>query len=128
MITNRSEGDGAKLEALAARPASRNAPQGPKAASKTKIRPRHVKQGQRTPSKQDRVLAMLRQKDGTTTPALMKATGWQQHSVRGFLSGVVRNKLKLKLVSTKVGDQRLYRIVDKAPAKADGRRTKRQPA
>jgi hypothetical protein len=71
---------------------------------------------------------MLRQKEGTTIPAVMKATGWQQHSVHGFLSGVVRKKLKLKLVSTKVDDKRIYRIVDKSPAKTGGRQANRQPA
>jgi hypothetical protein len=40
----------------------------------------------------------------------MKATGWQQHSVRGFLAGVVRKRLKLKLDSEKLGGQRVYRI------------------
>jgi len=40
----------------------------------------------------------------------MKVTGWQQHSVRGFLAGVVRKRLKLKLVSKKVNGNRIYQI------------------
>jgi len=40
----------------------------------------------------------------------MKVTGWQQHSVRGFLAGVVRGRLKLKLTSNKVNGNRIYQI------------------
>jgi hypothetical protein len=53
---------------------------------------------------------MLRSPTGTTIAAIMKATGWQPHSVRGFLAGVVRQRLQLKLVSKKVDGNRIYQI------------------
>jgi hypothetical protein len=61
-------------------------------------------------SKQTRVIALLSSTGGTTIAAMMKATGWQQHSVRGFMAGVVRKKLKLKLDSKKIDGTRVYRI------------------
>jgi hypothetical protein len=67
-------------------------------------------EGGRT-TKQARVVALLRSPAGATIAAMMKATEWQQHSVRGFLTGAVRKKLKLKLNSTKSDGHRVYRIV-----------------
>jgi hypothetical protein len=61
-------------------------------------------------TKQSRVIAMLQSPGGVTIAAMMKATSWQQHSVRGFLAGVVRKRLKLKLGSKKIDGERVYRI------------------
>src|SRR5215208_3359623 len=77
-------------------------------------------------SKQSRVIAMLRSPSGTTIAAMMKATGWQQHSVRGFLAGVVRKRLKLTLASKKVDGERVYRIQSGGGSKSVSRRSKRR--
>jgi hypothetical protein len=72
-------------------------------------------------TKNARVVAMLQDRAGTTIAAIMAATGWQQHSVRGFLAGVVRKRLGLNLVSERSDSGRVYRIVDDEalPARAD---------
>ncbi len=63
-------------------------------------------------TKHARILAMLRTPAGATIAAIMAATEWQQHSVRGFLAGVVRKKLALNLVSELTDNGRVYRIKD----------------
>jgi len=77
-------------------------------------------------SKQSRVIAMLQSPAGATVAAMMQATGWQQHSVRGFLAGVVRKRLKLKLGSNKVDGTRVYRVATGDSGKPGARRSKRQ--
>lgn len=79
-------------------------------------------------SKQSRVIAMLQSPAGATITAMMKATDWQQHSVRGFLAGVVRKKLKLNVVSEKVDGTRVYRIDGGSSAAAKGRQPRRRAA
>ena len=80
-------------------------------ASKTKAaktKPTGKPQPAPKETKQGQVLALLHQ--GTTIAAIMQATGWQQHSVRGFFAGVVRKKLGLNLTSKKTEAGRIYRI------------------
>jgi hypothetical protein len=79
-------------------------------------------------SKQAQVVEMLRSPTGTTIAAVMKATGWQQHSVRGFFAGVVQKKLHLKLNSEKVDGHRIYRVVDAARPHSGSRRQSRSAA
>jgi hypothetical protein len=69
---------------------------------------------------------MLQSPAGVTIAAMMKATGWQQHSVRGFLAGVVRKRLKLKLNSKKVDGSRVYQIASGNSSKATSRQSKRR--
>ena len=71
---------------------------------------------------------MLRSPSGATLAALTKATSWQSHSVRGFLAGVVRKRLKLDLKSAVVEGIRIYQITDEHGAmpvetKSDGRKS-----
>jgi Protein of unknown function (DUF3489) len=75
-------------------------------------------------SKQSRLIAMLQSPAGATIAAMMKATGWQQHSVRGFLAGVVRKRLKLKLGSKKVDGVRVYQIADDDGGRRGPRRSR----
>ena len=91
----------------------RKQPRASKARSAPKVRSGPKR---RSNSKKARVLGLLRRPSGATIASLMQSTGWQQHSVRGFLAGVVRRKLGLKLESEKSQGARVYRIVaGKAP-------------
>ena len=69
---------------------------------------------------------MLQSPTGATIAAMMKVTGWQQHSVRGFLAGVVRKRLKLKLCSKKVDGIRVYQIARGDIGKSSLTRSKRR--
>jgi len=76
-------------------------------------------------TKSTSLIALLKTKRGATLPEMMKATGWQQHSVRGFLAGVVRKKLKLKLNSQKIDGSRVYQIAGGDGGKSGRRQSKR---
>jgi hypothetical protein len=89
-----------------------------KKASKALRRPKSQKgaksgPGAREGSKAAKVLDLLRRTDGASLKELMKAIGWQAHSVRGFLSGTIGKKMGLKLASAKSENgERRYSIKD----------------
>src|SRR2546427_336842 len=112
-----------KRSAVAARKSARKKHRLGKAKTKTGLR-----RESRPSSKQGRVLAMLGRPEGATIAAIMRATHWQQHSVRGFFAGVVRKRLGLDLSSEKVDGGRVYRIVHSGGARSVSRRSRRRAA
>src|ERR1035438_8783005 len=82
-------------------PAKPNAPKAAKAKA----------EGVREGSKTATILELLRQPGGATMAKLMKASGWQKHSIRGFLSGTVGKKMGLTVTSSKGQDgERIYSL------------------
>jgi len=108
----------------------RNSPKShPKAASSTKAArgPKGRSPGAKTgaaakparESKQAQVLSLLKERAGATLEQMKALTGWQSHTVRGFISGVIKKKLGLNVSSERVADSddRRYRIVSAASAR-----------
>jgi hypothetical protein len=81
---------------------------------KTSVAKSKGKSGRLSPpvSKKDAVLAMLRRPKGATISNLMRATGWQEHTVRGFFAGTIRKRLALNLVSDRSDGERTYRVIN----------------
>jgi Protein of unknown function (DUF3489) len=97
----------------------RVAPSKPKSGKKASSAQRRAKStkaaksgpGAREGSKAAKVLDLLKRSGGVTLKELMKATGWQPHSVRGHLSGTVGKKMKLTVDSAKDADgERRYSV------------------
>jgi hypothetical protein len=104
----------------------------PKAAARSTARKSATRAARKRPTasskpaagpytKHARVIAMLKKPSGATIAAIMVLTDWQQHSVRGFLAGIVRKKLGLNLVSDQTDKGRVYRIKESrtSPAATD---------
>ena len=82
------------------------AAKGRKTAAKAAAKPAATRDG----SKKAKVLGLLQRKGGAILTQIMKATGWQAHSVRGFISGNLAKKMGLNVESAKRDDDRVYRI------------------
>src|SRR6202171_1632061 len=95
-----------------------------KPKSRARSAPVSYKPATSSNTKQARIIAMLRTPAGATIASLVTATEWQQHSVRGFLAGVVRRKLGLNLVSEQTDKGRVYRIRDGRASSAAADRVK----
>ena len=79
-------------------------------ASPRPTRKQHAHKGRKN-TKQAQVLALLKRSGGATLQHLMRATGWQAHSLRGFISGALGKRLRLKIESFKTArGERAYRI------------------
>jgi hypothetical protein len=80
---------------------AKNATKGAKSAKSSKKKSTGARQG----SKTGQILDLLKRSGGATLKELMKATGWQAHSVRGFLSGTLGKKMGLTVTSIKADDE-----------------------
>jgi hypothetical protein len=69
----------------------------------------------KAPTKLEALLTLLRRHEGARLDEMMTATGWQAHSVRGALSGAIKKKLGLAVVSEKTDAGRVYRISAQGP-------------
>jgi hypothetical protein len=116
------DGGGATEAATAAPKQASNAKVPAKQPKKAKTAKPKAAKGKRTKggdkpaaardgSKKAEILALLQRKDGATLAQIMKATGWQAHSVRGFISGTLGKKMGLTVNSVRREDgERVYSI------------------
>jgi hypothetical protein len=82
-----------------------------KRATPKKKAPKSARNDAREGSKTAMILDLLKRPGGATAKELLKATNWQPHSLRGFLSGTVGKKTGLAVISTKGEDgERTYSV------------------
>jgi hypothetical protein len=63
-------------------------------------------------TKQAKLIDLMKRPEGATVEQIAKATGWQQHTIRGAISGALKKKLGLKVEATKVEGGTVYRITE----------------
>ncbi|MDP5308670.1 DUF3489 domain-containing protein [Paracoccus spongiarum] len=74
-------------------------------------KPEAIAAAQRPGTKQAQLIAMLERPEGATIAEIAEATGWKHHSIRGAISGALKNKLGLNVTSEKVKDRaRVYSL------------------
>jgi len=96
---------------------SRTTTKKPAAKPKRSADKRQATAATKPTTKVECILALLRRPKGATIAELMKATGWQGHSVRGFISATIKKKLGLNVLSEKDdASARRYRIADSTKA------------
>ena len=74
------------------------------------VAPTPAPRAPREGTKQARLIAMLRRKQGATIAQIVEATGWRPHTIRGAFAGALKKKLGLAVTSEKVGSERVYRL------------------
>ncbi|MBZ5633299.1 MAG: DUF3489 domain-containing protein [Acidobacteriia bacterium] len=112
MTASIPEEETAKTKARVAKPRPHAAPTKAKPARKATHgkKPAPARRGTKTA----KILDLLKRPGGVTLKELMKATGWQAHSVRGFLSGTLGKKMETPVESSKYADgERCYRVSSK---------------
>ena len=103
-------GRGKDAAASATKPKVSSSGKGPQTRSKPSGGAKPGQVAARGNSKIGKVVEMLRKPNGATLKAIMSATGWQAHSVRGAISGAIKKRLGLKVTSQTRGDERAYQI------------------
>ena len=89
---------------LARQPVARMRKAGPKPTRATAETP--------PANKQALLVSLLRSESGATITQMAEATGWQHHTIRGTISGVLRKKMKLNVITEKADGGSIYRVVE----------------
>jgi Protein of unknown function (DUF3489) len=111
MPSNNSAAPAAAHDAKPARVAKRA---DKSSSSNRKAKPGKPSKSLRHGSNKAKIIALLKRPGGAALEQLQKATGWQAHSVRGFLSGTLKKKMGLRIHSSKLPHgARTYRITSK---------------